>query len=255
MSFWVAGATVVGNVAGAAIQGDAARSAARTQQQAADAAARVQSDATAEQRRQYDQTRADFQPWRTVGVGAVNRLDAESNYFNGSAYLSANPDVAAAGMDPYQHYLQYGRAEGRAATPGSNFQASPDYQFRRDQGTQGIGNSFAARGGAASGNALKALAEFNSNLASGEYGNWWNRQAGLAGVGQSATGSIAQAGQSAAQAGQVGANNLSTLFTGAGDARASGIVGQGNAYANALTQLGGLAGSYKSRDPRTWMGW
>jgi hypothetical protein len=30
------------------------------------------------------------------------------------AYLQANPDVAAAGMNPLQHYQQYGQAEGRA---------------------------------------------------------------------------------------------------------------------------------------------
>lgn len=29
------------------------------------------------------------------------------------AYLAANPDVASAGVDPAQHYAQYGRAEGR----------------------------------------------------------------------------------------------------------------------------------------------
>lgn len=34
--------------------------------------------------------------------------------WDGSAYLQANPDVAASGMDPLQHYLRYGQAEGRA---------------------------------------------------------------------------------------------------------------------------------------------
>jgi hypothetical protein len=37
--------------------------------------------------------------------------------FDGTAYLAANPDVAAAGMDPLEHYVRYGAAEGRAA-PG-----------------------------------------------------------------------------------------------------------------------------------------
>jgi len=36
-------------------------------------------------------------------------------YFDSQAYLQANPDVAAAGMDPYQHYMTYGRTEGRQA--------------------------------------------------------------------------------------------------------------------------------------------
>ena len=34
--------------------------------------------------------------------------------FNADLYRIQNPDVAAAGVDPLQHYLQYGRAEGRA---------------------------------------------------------------------------------------------------------------------------------------------
>jgi len=33
--------------------------------------------------------------------------------FNAAFYLSRNPDVAAAGVDPYQHYLAYGWKEGR----------------------------------------------------------------------------------------------------------------------------------------------
>lgn len=36
-----------------------------------------------------------------------------SAYFNGAAYLHDNPDVAAAGMNPLDHYLEYGHAEGR----------------------------------------------------------------------------------------------------------------------------------------------
>lgn len=35
--------------------------------------------------------------------------------FDPNFYLQQNPDVAKAGVDPYQHYLQYGQKEGRAA--------------------------------------------------------------------------------------------------------------------------------------------
>ncbi|TXM66902.1 hypothetical protein FV226_22760 [Methylobacterium sp. WL12] len=40
--------------------------------------------------------------------------------FDPSAYLAANPDVAAAGVDPLQHWLRYGQAEGRPLTPNAN---------------------------------------------------------------------------------------------------------------------------------------
>lgn len=38
--------------------------------------------------------------------------------FDAEAYLEANPDVRAAGVPPYRHYLRHGRAEGRPLRPG-----------------------------------------------------------------------------------------------------------------------------------------
>jgi hypothetical protein len=108
-------------------------------------------------------------------------------------------------------------AQGQA-TAGRGFQASPDYAFRRDEGMRGIGNSFAARGGAASGNALRALNELNSNLASSEYGNWFDRRAQLAGFGQASTNNQGNAGTNYT-------NSLMQSQQNAGDARASGIMG------------------------------
>jgi hypothetical protein len=37
--------------------------------------------------------------------------------FDPQLYLEANPDVAAAGMDPAEHYLRYGESEGRRFRP------------------------------------------------------------------------------------------------------------------------------------------
>ena len=37
------------------------------------------------------------------------------NLFDGQFYLRANPDVAAARMDPLEHYLMFGIYEGRVA--------------------------------------------------------------------------------------------------------------------------------------------
>lgn len=39
--------------------------------------------------------------------------------FSGSAYLQANPDVAAAGLNPFVHYIRHGRAEGRPLDPAA----------------------------------------------------------------------------------------------------------------------------------------
>ncbi len=35
--------------------------------------------------------------------------------FDAEWYLKRNPDVAAAGVDPFKHFLEYGAKEGRAA--------------------------------------------------------------------------------------------------------------------------------------------
>lgn len=121
-------------------------------------------------------------------------------------------------------WLEAGRAAlGRLQDPNA-FQADPGYQWQRNEGMRGIENSFAARGGAASGNALRALSEFNQGLADQSYGNWWNRQAGLAGVGQASAQNLGVLG--AQSVGRIG-NYLQQ----AADSRASGVV---NSAANRL---------------------
>lgn len=109
----------------------------------------------------------------------------------------------------------------------SRFFTSPDYTFRRDEGQRDIGNSFAARGGAASGNALRALSEFNSNLASAEFGNYTNRLMQMAGMGQVANQNVAGASNNYT-------NQVMNTQQQAGDARASGILGATNSVANGI---------------------
>lgn len=92
--------------------------------------------------------------------------------------------------------------------PLDSFYASPDYEFRRSEGMRDIGNQFAARGGG--GNAMKALNQYNSNLAGGEFGNWFNRIFGMSEAGRGATGSTTQAGMNAA-------NNMSNISMNTGN--------------------------------------
>lgn len=124
--------------------------------------------------------------------------------------------------------------QGATRPAGSAFIDSPDYQFRRDEGTREIANSFAARGGAASGNALRELAKFNSGLAAGEFGNWFNRRMQLSGRGDQANANVGNA-----------ANTYNSNYAQAqqnlGDARASGILGVTGAIQGGLS---GLAGSF-----------
>jgi hypothetical protein len=121
----------------------------------------------------------------------------------------------------------------------SAFFESPGYQFRRQEGTRSIERSAAARGGAFSGNALRALAEFNSGLASQEFGNYFNQLASIAGIGQTATNQTAAYG--ADHAANAGRNALA-----AGEARASGIIGQGNAIGQGVSDLAGAYGYFSA---------
>lgn len=158
--------------------------------------------------------------------------------------------LAAAGLSPEdinrlqtQMPTQQASAAGapQTITPTgpdmSVFQASPDYNFRRDEGQRGIERGAAARGGAFSGNALRALTDFNSNLASGEFNNFVNQRMRLAGFGSDATNQGQQASQ---YFGSQGGNALQN----AGNARASGIANQANIWGNAIGGVGQAFGNW-----------
>ncbi len=172
----------------------------------------------AEQRRQYDQSRTDMLPWLESGKSALTDLNA------------------------------------LASGDTSKFFADPGYNFARTEGMRGIEQSAAARGGAASGNALKALSEFNQGLASQQYGDFYNRTAARAGVGQSTSNSLANLGQNYA-------SGVGQAYQQAGDARASGVMGTANSLANAantglnlwLANRGGYFNN-NSGSPYNWGG-
>jgi hypothetical protein len=125
----------------------------------------------------------------------------------------------------------------------SRFYSSPDYQFALTEGLKGVENSAAARGGLYSGNAMRALQERGAGIASQQYGNYVNRLAALAGIGQSAT-------QTGAQLGAQMSGNVSNLLAAQGDARASGIAGSANAWGSALGTIGSLGYDYfRNRSP------
>lgn len=181
----------------------------------------------------------------------------DSNPTSGNALTSSAPKSDPRdGVDPSSGYRIDGAGgvspglttgAGSAAPAGPDYSAffkSPDYQFRRDQGIQGIERTASARGLTGSGNALAALDEYNSNLAAGEFGNYFNRQAALAGIGQTATNTATTAGMNAA-------NNSAALLQNAADARASGVAGQADAWGNALGTIGGIAYDRWGRPKKT----
>lgn len=256
----------VGSVVGGALASKGSKDAGKAAAQGAKADAQVQWD-------MFNQSRQDQAPFRAGGLSAFNEYLANlgitptqtANALAGSdpaqAYLMANPDVAASGMNALDHYNRYGKAEGRTwgavASPygsglqgmggpaGSSttqaqafdkFRSTPGYQFGLQEGQRALESSAAASGGLFSGKAGKALAKFGTDYADQQgYTPYMNRLASAAGLGQTATNQLGALGQSAA-------TNVGQAYQNAGNARASGIAGSANAWGSTLGQLGGIAG-------------
>lgn len=63
--------------------------------------------------------------WSSDGYSAIDpgwfiqNMGGDPTVFDASDYLDANPDVAAAGANPYEHYRLFGHGEGRSLAPTS----------------------------------------------------------------------------------------------------------------------------------------
>jgi hypothetical protein len=190
---------------GADIQADAAKDAASMQAQAA-------KDANQLQRDMYNQQRSDYEPWRKAGIGALGDMQ---------------------GADYKRDFTM------------ADFQQDPGYAFRMAEGQKALERSAAAKGGLQSGGTLKALSRYGQDYASGEYQNAYNRfnadrdrrfnrLSSLAGVGQTATSQLGQAGMNYANTAggnmMAGGNNQAASRLAQGQAWAQGWTGVGNAY-------------------------
>lgn len=83
--------------------------------------------------------------------------------------------------DTFQPYQGFGgkrvNAWDKLLSDPSSITSNPGYQFRRQQGREGLENSAAARGGLLSGNALRGINEYEQDYASNEYDKALNREA------------------------------------------------------------------------------
>lgn len=128
-------------------------------------------------------------------------------------------------------------ASGNLVDP-STLGQDQGYKFRQQQGETAINNAAAARGMGNSGATMKALANYNSDLASQEYDKAYNRQyqtlSQLAGYGNNAANNLSSA------VGSYG-SNVSNNYTGLGSANAAAHIAQGNQQAGLVgTAVGAL---------------
>lgn len=172
--------------------------------------------ALGEQQREFDINQANEQPYIEAGKTALGQYQSDISKPTTAADVMAN---------------------------------DPGYQFGMDQGQTALDRKIAAMGGRVSGAALKATTQYNQNYATGAYNAAYqrsqdrlNRLAALAGLGQTATGASAAAGQA-------GTNAMTSLITNQGDASAAHTLAQANIWGNAGNQLAALAQRYYTPTP------
>lgn len=204
-----------GSILGGLLGGSAAKKAAKAQLQAA-------REAMALQERMFNQQVALQEPFRQAGLTTQGELLRQ---------FGLGGDPASQG---YGNML-------RDFTM-ADYEADPGYAFRLQEGLKGLDRQAAARGGMISGAALKAAQRYGQEMGSQEYQNAYNRYnqnratrynmlTGQQAVGQNATNAQTQA---AGNYGQQGGETLMNM----GNARASGYMGQANAFSNALQGAG-----------------
>jgi hypothetical protein len=230
------GLSTVGSLVGAGKQAGAAKSAAATQANAATLNAATEAAATNKANTNTAQnlatTQAAEQPYQAAGATALSQLSAGTA--NGGVFNSTPTSAQVMAQDP-------------------------GYNFTLDQGQQSLERAEAAGGSVGSGGALKAGAQYASNLATQSYGTALNnfmatRQAnysnltGIANYGQSANQTMANAGT--AESANIAGTTLQGTAAQTGDlqqaanATSAGTIGQANAWNSALSGIGTAGQGY-----------
>ena len=186
----------------------------KTGAKAAEKAGKLQADSSKYAadiaQKQFEQTRNDQMPWLNAGKNALGQLQdyvgadkgyndiyggalqqgiaglgggfvggsssggASSSAYTGQSFGNLSVDKFADEMrSQIQSNYDAGKYTGGLSL--DDFEVDPSYQFRKAEGAAGLEGSAAAGGSLLSGAALKSLNQYNSNLASQEYGNAWQR--------------------------------------------------------------------------------
>ncbi len=205
MTFWVAGAAVVGGIGGALISSNAASD-------AADQQAQGTANALGENRREFDILQANQAPYLAAGKTALGQLATEND---------TPLDVSAIQMDPG---YQFGLKQGQQAIDRQTAAAGGRVSGAAMKAAAQYGTDYATTGYSA--------AYSRANQARTDR---LNRLAALAGIGQTATQNVGAQGANTASAN-------SALMVAAGNNAGAATLAQGNIWGNATNQLAALYG-------------
>ena len=225
---WMTGAAIIGSSLIGGYFGD------KSAKDAADKSAQATMASVAEQRRQYDTSRADYAPYLAAGTGAVNRLGAG---------VMANGEFGSTMPFDFRY----------------DANADPGTAFRMSEGVKALDRSAASRGGLLSGATLRGVERYGQDLGSQEFQNAFNRYttgfnantgernqlfnrlSGVAGTGQTATNQIGVQGTNMAS--NIG-NAYMTNAANQGNAGMAGAAMRNSAFSGGANALGRLYGNY-----------
>jgi hypothetical protein len=242
---------------GASKSADAAGDASRAQVEAAQIAADTQKEF-------YDTTRADMMPYMGRGYQGLDLyamnlgIMPPGSQYTAPGFSYVNPDGSVVGPNnpPQGYFPIHESVGGNPAAPGGapqglsqqmyghfsgndprygHFYSTPAYSMPYNAGLDMIDSSATMRGMNLSGNQASEAANYGAGSASQRWKDYMNMLASLSNIGQ--TGATSQAGLGSATAGA-----LANQAVAAGDARASGYVGEANAWNQGINQIGGIIG-------------
>jgi hypothetical protein len=231
MTFWVAGAVVVGSVASSYMQSQASKSAADQYTNAANRGLDYNAQV-------YGDIGQMTWPYRGIGLQANNAIGSmmpgqymqydqngkEMGLTQGSGYLTAQPT-----MDDLTKLM-------------------PNYEFGLKQGMGQFNAGINAGGGLISGNAIQGGQQFAQDYAGNSlqnaFSNYQTNRQNVASNLYNASNIGAQGVATTANAGTQTATNVGNLYSSIGNAQAAGTMGQANAYAGGLNNISNYAMLY-----------
>lgn len=217
------------SIAGGLLSFAGSKSAANSQEDAANTAAQTQLQ-------MYNQNRQDLSTYRNLGTNASNDILNALGYTSDSTGKITGTDSS----NPLQQTFSF---------DSSKLDQTPGYQFNLTQGLNAANASAAARGLGVSGADVKGAQSYAEGLADNYYNNYYNQALNtyqtnynsaannanrlyqLVNLGENASAQTAQQGASAAM-------NAGNYATSGANAAASGTIAGTNALTNSLTNAG-----------------
>lgn len=197
------------------------------------------------QRDMYERGQEGLTPFREVGTSAMYSL---ADLYGLPTPANDNRAASEGGAGPARAGLEA-------------FRASPEYQIPFNEGVRAIEYSRAAKGGLQNPNTSRELMQWGQGFAGSRLDGYIGRLLQIAGIGgnAAATGATVGTAQGTAMANTLsaGAQNQFNAIAGAGQANASGVVGQANAWNSAIGGVTNNLATYSLLNPTqsTYGGW